>query len=379
MTKQTYILTFLIFILSTGGYTAMPLFPMLTDIHSINLTQVSTLTATYIFTQKVTPILFGPLGDFYGYKRIAILGEMIRGIGFIGVGCVSNYYSLLICSAFAGLGGGFAVPSLQSLIMKSSKYEDRAKVSSLRASATNAGLLFGPILSGIVIWAGNLDFVFIFAGILYLLGSLLIVVCIDSYKNISEIKRISLQHLTEILHNKGFIHLMIFMLMFYILFAQLFVTLPDYAKQFTNQIQILFLINGITGLALQYPAGLCVTKYNKPGFFIILGITMIFLSFLTLSLLHNYMVLFISIIFFTIGEILILPIMETSIANYSDRSGNMGLYFGISKLSDGVGRPLGSILGGWMLYSVNPAFAWFIFSLFTIIILLYYLVFLKRV
>ncbi|QDP38934.1 MFS transporter [Radiobacillus deserti] len=377
MTKQTYILAFLIFLLSTGGYTAMPLFPLLTDIHSINLTQASTLTAIYIFSQKATPFLLGPLGDYYGYKRISVLGEMIRGIGFIGVGCVSNYYFLIACSSLAGLGGGFAGPSLQSLIMKSSKYEERAKVSSLRASATNAGLLLGPILSGVVIMTGKLSFVFILAGILYLLGSFLLVLFINSSIQTSKIGKISLQHVTEILQNKSFTHLLTFMLMFYVLFAQLFVTLPEYAKQFTDQIQTLFLINGITGLVLQYPAGLLVSKYIKPKFFITLGITSIFLSFLTLFLLHNYIALFVAIILFTIGEIIILPIMETSIANHSDKSGNMGLYFGVSKLSDGIGRPLGSVLGGWLLYSLQPSFVWFIFSVFSIAILFYYLLFLK--
>lgn len=379
MTKQTYILAFLIFLLSTGGYMAMPLFPLLTDVYNINLTQASILTAIYIFTQKATPIILGPLGDIYGYKRIAILGEMIRGVGFIGIGFVSDYISLLIFSSLAGLGGGFASPSLQSLIMRSSAYEERVKVSSLRASATNAGLLLGPILAGLVIWTGYFNLVFIFAGCLYILGALLLIVFINSTNNGSEIKRITLHYLKEVLQNKGFLHLMIFMFMFYILFAQLFVTLPDYAKQFTDQIQTLFLINGITGLVLQYPAGLIVNKYDKPTFFITLGITLIFLSFLTLTLWNNFMVLFVAIFLFTFGEIIMLPIMATSIANRSDKSGNMGLYFGVSNLSDGLGRPLGSVLGGLLLYSLHPSLVWFVFSLFTVIILLYYLIFLRKI
>ncbi|MBM7601063.1 MFS family permease [Virgibacillus halotolerans] len=373
MTKQTYILTFLIFILSTGGYTAMPLFPLLTDIHSISLAQASTLTAIYIFTQQTTPVFLGPLGDYYGYKKISIIGEMIRGIGFIGVGSVSNYISLLLFASLAGLGGGFAGPSLQSLMMKSAKLEARAKVSSLRASATNAGLLLGPVIAGIVIWTGYFNLIFISAGILYLLGAILLFLFVDPHESKSRNKKLNRKDIIEILHNKGFIQLMIFMLMYYIIFAQLFVTMPEYAKQFTNQIQALFLINGITGLILQYPVGLLISKYNKPIFFVTIGITLITLSFLTLSLWNHLAALFLAILLFTIGGVFILPIIETAIARYSDNSGKMGLYFGVSKLSDGLGRPLGSLLGGWLFYNFFPSMIWFTFAIFSVFILIYVL------
>lgn len=377
MRKQTYILTFLIFILSTGGYTAMPLFPLLTDIHSISLAQAGTLTAIYIFTQQATPVFLGPLGDYYGYKRISIIGEMIRGIGFIGVGSVSNYISLLFFSSLAGLGGGFAGPSLQSLMMKSAKPEARTKVSSLRASATNAGLLLGPIIAGIVIWTGHFNLIFISAGFLYLLGAILLFLFVNPYESKTKNDKLNRKDIIEVLHNKGFIQLMIFMLMYYIIFAQLFVTMPEYAKQFTNQIQVLFLINGITGLILQYPVGLLISKYKRPTFFVTIGLTLITLSFLTLSLWIHFAALFLAILLFTIGGIFILPIIETAIASHSDDSGKMGLYFGVSKLSDGLGRPLGSLLGGWLFYNFFPSMIWFTFAVFSIFILIYVLMIAK--
>jgi hypothetical protein len=71
------------------------------------------------------------------------------------------------------------------------------------------------------------------------------------------------------------------------------------------------------------------------------------------------------------GGIFILPIIETAIASYADSSGNMGLYFGVSKLADGLDRPLGSLLGGWLLYSFLPPMTWFIFAGFTMLMLIY--------
>lgn len=373
MTSQTYILTFLIFILAAGGYTAMPLFPLLTEMHDITLAHVGTLTAIYIFTQQATPVFLGSLGDYYGYKKISIIGETIRGLGFIGVGSVSEYTLLVLFSAWAGLGGGFAVPALQSLIMKSAKSEDRPKVSALRASATNAGLLIGPLIAGLVIWSGQFNLVFISAGILYLVGAVLLLMFISPYTSNLEYKRMQLSDFIEVLRNKGFIRLIIFMLMFYILYAQLFITIPEYAKQFTNQIQIVFLINGITGLTLQYPVGRFISKHNKPETFIIIGVILITLAFLTIALFYNLVALCLAVFLFAIGGVFILPIIETRIADYSDKSGKMGLYFGVSKLSDGLGRPLGSILGGGLFYYLSPSLTWFILTLFGSLMLLYIL------
>ncbi|WP_100012035.1 MFS transporter [Lentibacillus sediminis] len=371
MSKQSFILAFLIFILSSGGYTAMPLFPLLTDVHSITLAQAGALTAIYIFSQKATPVFFGPLGDLYGYKRIAIMGEIIRGIGFLGIGSVSDYILLLLFSFLAGLGGGFAGPSLQSLMMKSAKTEERTKVSSLRASASNAGLLLGPILAGIVIWTGHFNLIFITAGLLYLLGAVSLLFFVKPVSRPVSIKGIPLKQVAEILRNKGFLQLLVFSFMFYVLLAQLFVTLPEYAKQYTNQIQVLFLINGIIGLTCQYPAGLLISRYNNVRLFLLAGVALILSSFLTLSLWQHFAALFVAIILFTIGEVFILPIIETAIANYSDKTGNMGLYFGVSNLADGLGRPAGSLFGGWLFYLIFPSMVWLIFAAFSAVMLIY--------
>ncbi|WP_010097393.1 MFS transporter [Ornithinibacillus scapharcae] len=378
MTRQTYILAILIFLLSTGGYMAMPLFPLLTDIHDITLTMAGTLTGIYIFTQKATPVIFGPLGDIYSHKKLAISGELIRGIGFIGVGSVSDFFMLILFTSFAGLGGGVASSSLQSLMMHSTNRDKRARVSSLRSCATNAGLLAGPILAGLVIWTGHFNFVFITAGIMYILGAVLLMVFVYSSVTGSRFKKLTSFQFKEVLNNRAFMRLLVFMLLFHIVFAQLFVTLPEYAKQLTNHIQTVLLLNGITGLVLQYPVGVLISKFNRATIFIYIGMTLISLSFITLAMWNNNWILYIAVFMYAIGSIFIIPIMETSIANHSDKSGNIGLYFGISNLSDGVGRPIGSIMGGWLLFTFQPSIVWLIFSIFSIVILIYFFCFLRN-
>jgi len=375
MNKKSYIIAFLIFILSTGGYMAMPLFPILTEIDDITIIQASSLTAIYIFIQMVTPVIFGPLGDTFGYKRMASLGETIRGIGFIGIGIVNGYYLLVLFAALAGLGGGITGPSLQALMMKSGDSNQRPKLSSLKSSATNLGLLIGPSIAGVVIWLGEIKLIFIVAGILYLAGSILLRVDVHSEYKESTLNKLVLKDFMEVIQHKEFLHFLIFTFFYYILFAQLFVTFPEYAKSFTNQIQSLFFINSFTGLLLQYPVGNLISSYYKPRFYISIGILFLFASYLIIGLSTTSFSLYIAIILFTIGQIFILPIIETSITYYSDKHGKMGLYFGISKLSDGFGRPLGSLLGGWLLSSTSPKTTWLIFAIIAFVLYFYYWLF----
>lgn len=375
MNKQSYIIAFLIFILSTGGYMAMPLFPILTEVDNISFVQASSLTAIYIFMQMVTPLIFGPLSDVFGYKRMALLGETIRGIGFIGIGIVNGYHLLILFAALAGLGGGITGPSLQALMMKSGDSSQRPKLSSLKSSATNLGLLIGPSLAGLVIWLGEIRLIFMIAGILYLSGSILLRIFVFSEHKISTSNKLGLKDIKEMVQYKEFIHFLIFTFFYYILFAQLFVTFPEYAKSFTDQIQSLFFINSITGLLLQYPVGFLISRYYKPRLYMSIGILFLFASYIIIGFWITSFSLYMAIILFTIGQIFILPILETIITYYSDQSGKMGLYFGISKLSDGIGRPLGSLIGGWLLSYTSPKTTWLVFAMIAFVLYFYYWLF----
>ncbi|UOQ43767.1 MFS transporter [Halobacillus salinarum] len=379
MNKQVFIIAALIFLLSTGGYIAMPMFPVLTDVHSITLFQASCLTGVYIFTQKITPIAFGAAGDLFGYKKISSIGELIRGIGFLSLGVTGNFIALSISAGIAGIGGGLAGPSLQALLMSSGTPSERPKLSSLRSSATKTGLLVGPLLASVVIWTGSINVIFITAGVLYLLGSIGLITLIKGTSPQSPIhKGKAFLDFKQAFQNKRFMRLIIFMVLYYILFAQLFVSLPDYTKQFTNHIQILFLINGITGVILQYPVGIWLSKTKNRQIFVLIGVVSFIFCFSIIGLFHTFTALILGVFVLTIGQMIIVPIIDTSISNYADNSGNMGIYFGISKISDGLGRPIGSMLGGILLQNTPSMVTWYVFSAVGVVMFIYHVIFLQK-
>lgn len=373
LNKRTYILAFCIFILATGGFTAMPLFVEMTKIHGITLVQVGLLTSVYIFSQKFTPIGFGPIGDHFGHKKLACTGEFLRGAGFISLAFTNPFWLLLISAAVAGLGGGAAGPSLKTLLMLSVKPPFRPKASALRSTAVNVGMVAGPGLAGLVIFFGNVNVIFLIAGFCYWLGVTLIFIFIPAKPQQQfEPKSFSLEIYKEIGSNKRFLHLLVFMFFSWIFFAQLFVTIPNYAKNFTPHIEQMYLINGILGICLEYPIGSLMSKVKKPGCFVLMGTLLLFLSFVTFGSWHSFYGLCAGIILFTLGELFIFPFVETMVANLSSGNQNMAAYFGASSLGDGLGRPSGSLLGALLFSFVPYAFiGWYVFALVCLVLLVY--------
>lgn len=380
MRKQTYVIAFCIFILATGGYTAMPLFVEMTKIHGISLVQVGLMTSVYILAQKVTPLLFGPMGDYFGHKKMACTGEFLRGTGFIGLAFINPYIMLLVFTALAGIGGGVAGPSLKAFMMLSADSKYRPKVSALRSTAINAALVVGPALAGLVIFLGYIRGIFLAAGICYLIGVCLIVFftyTVNGSK--AHTQPFSFSIYKEIGRNRRFIHLLIFMFFIWVLFAQLFVTIPNYAKVYTPHIEQLFFINGVMGILLEYPIGHMMSKSNKASVFLTLGTFLFLLSFFTIGFIHQLIGLYIGIVLFTFGELFTFPMVETMVASLSNSDKNMAAYFGVSSLSDGLGRPTGSFLGALLFGLIpSPSFGWYIFASVSCGLLLYYFLFLKK-
>ncbi|HET7657085.1 MAG TPA: MFS transporter [Bacillales bacterium] len=380
MSKQTYLIAFSIFILSTGGFTALPLFVEMTKIHGISLVQVGLLTSVYIFSQKFTPLWFGPLGDHFGHKKMACTGELLRGIGFIGLACSNHYLMLLLFATIAGLGGGTAGPSLKSLLMLSVDTAFRPKASALRSTAVNVGMVTGPALAGLVIFIGYINGIFLIAGFCYWLGSGLIFFFTDSVSRVKTGSRpFSFSVYKEIGRNKRFLHLLCLMFLVWMLFAQLFVTIPNYAKDYTPHIEQIFFINGGLGILLEYLIGHFMSETKQPGHFIAFGTILLLLSFFTFGMIHNVIGLYSGIVMFTLGELFIFPSAETMVANLSSGDHNMAAYFGVSSLSDGLGRPAGNFLGA-LLFSLIPSasICWTIIACVCFILLMYEWFLLKK-
>lgn len=71
-----------------------------------SFTQIGLVVSVFGLTKAVTNLGFGALSDRIGRKPIIVLGMILSGLGGAMIASAKNYSSMLIGTAFIGLGGG---------------------------------------------------------------------------------------------------------------------------------------------------------------------------------------------------------------------------------------------------------------------------------
>ena len=107
------LMVLMLFILATARRFAYPFLPVFME--DFNL---SAFAATVLIAATQVPavigILWGPLGDKYGYQRLMTAGILIMFIGFISFVVTQSYFTLLLALFAAGLGKNIYDPNGQA-------------------------------------------------------------------------------------------------------------------------------------------------------------------------------------------------------------------------------------------------------------------------
>jgi predicted MFS family arabinose efflux permease len=161
------------------------------------------------------------------------------------------------------------------------------------------------------------------------------------------------------------------------LFFQIFNTWPLFLRQsyrlLENQIGILLALNGFLIILLEMPL---VHRLEKVSYMkiIALGSLLIFGGFSILPLGNSFGYALFTVFVWTLGEILIFPLMSAFIANRASDV-NRGKYMGSYIFTYSAAFILGPALGSWVYDSIGPVWLWsgagvtglFVFSGFLVV------------
>lgn len=109
------------------------------------------ITSGYLATLAAFLVLAGALGDYYGRKRIFIIGMIGFGLTSVINGLAPNFEFLVIGRLLQGLAGALLVPSSLSIITHAFQGAGRARAFGLWAAATSAITTLGPPIGGIIV------------------------------------------------------------------------------------------------------------------------------------------------------------------------------------------------------------------------------------
>jgi DHA1 family 2-module integral membrane pump EmrD-like MFS transporter len=111
--KPSYVMTAYLLILVALGYIAtdiyLPSLPALTTYFNATENMVQMTLFSYMISFALVPLIFGPLSDHFGRKRIILLGIFIASLATIGCLFAGDIYSMIGFRFAQGIGTGAVI------------------------------------------------------------------------------------------------------------------------------------------------------------------------------------------------------------------------------------------------------------------------------
>jgi EmrB/QacA subfamily drug resistance transporter len=108
-------------------------------------------TSGYLATLAAFLVLAGALGDYYGRRRVFVIGLVGFGATSILCGLAPNFELLVLGRLLQGVAGALLVPGSLAIITNTFEGRSRARAFGLWASVTSALGTLGPPIGGIIL------------------------------------------------------------------------------------------------------------------------------------------------------------------------------------------------------------------------------------
>ncbi|MGC5325567.1 MDR family MFS transporter [Brevibacillus sp. SYSU BS000544] len=298
----------------------------------------------------------GMLSDFLGRTRLMVLSLLTLALVFFGLVLTTNPILLTILSIFRGLAGSFFGTISKALMGDLTPEDKRFRMFANRYLAVNLGFSIGPMV-GALLGIGGSSLTFVIASGMYVIFALSLVVLfrhmrVESNNAPSE-QPLSVIDVLNVLRKDRILFLFLVGGTFlFTVHGQMSVTLSQYLEaSFEDGVALfgtLMSINGISVLLLQVP----LTRWSeKFSLFqrIVLGSMGFALGEIGFAFSNGWAWFILSMIVFTVGEILVVPAEYAQIDQITPQ-GMRGTYYGAQSFCD-LGGFIGPWVGGMVLAS----------------------------
>jgi MFS family permease len=344
--KKILILLLGILITNISTFMLMPFLAIyMSTVLEYGAPSIGVALTVLVVSQKGFTFIGGLVSDRFGMKKIVLLGLIIRSIGFFIFTISNSYLIIIIASFFVGIGGSFFSPGLSAFIATISDSK-RAQAFALRGTVINIASTVGPLL-GAFLYQVSFFIIFCSAVIAHLIFAALVGLFIKEIPQKKNEDSVGKQF-SNILSDQKLILFSLLISGFWFLQSQFSLTIPLYLEDHFGRgdlIGSLFATSGIIVILFQYKIiNSMIHKFKKENILMI-GIFLMACSFLILAALNHIFSLFIFIIPFTLGGILVAPLIEDIVSDLAPQ-GNVASYLGFVQLGWALGGMLGNILGG---------------------------------
>ena len=368
--NRIFLILLSLFVVMLGYGILLPILPYYTerlalkddlDPDLINF-HIGMLTSIYPLFQLIFVIVWGRLSDKYGRKSIILVGL----IGFITMnlltGLATSLTMLYVARILGGVFTSSVIPVSNAYLSDITSEKRRTKIMAWSGVAISSGLIFGPVLGGLLSQTNvhlkysfglfHLDrfsVPFLFAAVLGLIVLFIIIKWLNSTAIVAKIRKKETK--LSVSFSRYFIVLLTlsFVMQFVVtLFETVFSIYGKNELEFnSSQVGIGFMLCGSVMAALQpvfatYGEKIMTTKQQITLGLLITGISLVVFPFL-----RNELSVYGLIILFASGGAMVTPNLLSSVSLISKE--DTGRNISIQSSTNSIGQILGPVLGTWLL------------------------------
>ncbi len=203
------------------------------------------------FILYLLPIITGAISDKIGYKSSLIIAYLLLGFGYYFMGDVTSYYAVFIMFLVVAVGAAMFKPVASAIVTKSTDERNSSFGFGVFYMMVNVGGFFGPLLSGKLRDEYGWKIVFIMATSAIAVNLILVLFFFKepnrekSNESFGKTILKSLINIWEALSDMKLTMLLLIMVGFWVMFNQLFYTLPVFIEEWVNTKPLFESLHGV--------------------------------------------------------------------------------------------------------------------------------------
>ncbi len=303
--------------------------------------------------------LGGALIDKLGIRPIMLASLVLSGIALIAAGYVTDYLALTALIFFYGLVSAALFPANDTAMSRFCFGEMRSKGFALRRLAANLGITFGPVIGGFLI---SIDYRLLFwvDGLTTLASAVVVALFIKHLPASPGAAPGQAPPVARSPWRDGpFMAFMGLMLVMVVVFSQLFSTFNLYLNSVyglpEKLIGPLWAVNTILIVTIEMVLIHALRRRSEMKI-VALGTVFIALGFGLLPFGRGFLYAAATVVIWTMGEILTMPLSATVVAHRAGSS--TGRYMGVLSLIFSLANFIAPLLGNWLYAKIGGDALW---------------------
>lgn len=355
-----------VFVVHLGWYALLPFFALLLGTREgLSPGAIGLILSSQSFLSVAGSAVGGPIADRVGSRLTMLAGLILRGLGIAGLGLSGALPLLMLAAGVAGLGNGLQSPVVKAALATGAAEGEAELLFSWRGMAASLGVSLGPVL-GALLARGPIPLMFGLAGALHLVTALWGWFSFLPVEQATLVNRPKRPQITALLQDRRFVGFTALLVLLWALYAQLSIGIPLWAERvlhlgrgigFIWTLAALFVVLGQSLVTRQ------VIKVRGAGQSLVLGALGLGIGLGAVGLTRSASSLLVAVLIVKLGEMLVMPTVDTITASLAPPD-QLGTYYSGTSLAWGLGEGLGNLMGGQLfaigLAEGRPALLWWI-------------------